>query len=144
METSVMNIEFNGLEFDGLKFKENFKDFPCKNKADASKYLDNLYEEGGEYNLNRYKKLTQLDYIQRIHVALSYTMVFKILSWIFLGVVGVFGGLHMLVPGIVALVISLGFIFLQSHFNTKANDLFSSKDDVCGMIEFVFDTNNKL
>ena len=139
MISNEMTLEFEGLEFEGFKLKKDFKNYPWKNKEDGSKYLDNLFEEGGEYNMIRYKKLTMMDYVERIHIALSYMMIFRIVSFIFLGITGIFGFLNMIIPGIIALIISISFLILHKYFNTKAEDLFKSKDEVGAMIEFVFD-----
>jgi len=122
-------FEFNGMIFQGLKLSRN---------VPTDEFYSELIEEGSGYSRGKYIDAVHEELDDQIHIKLSFSIISKVLS-IFGLFVAVFLGTHgFLVPALIVLGAGFGFEVLYKHFKTRANELFTGRNQSIELVNVLF------
>lgn len=131
----LFNVGFRDEEFEGLKFKSGNKN--------TIEYYDELYEEGSHYSEVKYADMVDEDTMESIHIQLSYSLFFRLISIILLVVVLALTFAKMFWPSMVTLGISAVLFVLNIILTRKANEQYALRETTRSMISLVFSNRQK-
>ena len=124
-------LKFRGIYFDGLKFK--------KSNLYSEEYFEKLVNEGSHYSEVKYIDAIKEQINEEIHIKLSYSIVFKVLSLSGLLFAVIFGINLLFVSAYVILGISLFSHILFTLFKKRANEFFVGKEISKDLINLIFE-----
>ena len=135
MEQRFFNIDFKGLTFLNLKFKETVKNNYTED------YFDNLLKEDNHLNRVLYTdgQVAQID--DQIHVKVSWSFALKVLSIVGLVFAGLMGIAGFIIPALVVLGIGFAIRATSQMLNNHANEFYAAKEMTSDMVEFIFESN---
>jgi len=118
------------MEFTGFKFRKS--EFKFKNRKEYNKYFDNALIESPF----KFVRASKAEFNEKIHIALSWMEITKIVAWVLLGV-SILSSLVSLGTIFGISMIGLGFISmgLSKFFKNKVEDLAIGKSFCIQMYE---------
>lgn len=123
-------IEFRGIFFDGFKFK--------RSNLYSNEFFEKLHNEGSHYSKVKYGDAVEEQINEEIHIKLSYSIIYKVLSLSGL-IFGIILGIKFLIiPAFI--VLGIGFIsqILFNFYKIGANNLFLGKEMSKDLINLSF------
>ena len=136
---SDITIKFFEYEFDGLKFSK-YEEFPWKNKVEREDVYDKLYDEFTEESRFKFKKLSEREAKQKIHINLSRHYISKWLAFglALLTLIFILGDASTMINNIIigTSLISMGFALI---FFRKAKNEYNNIGLGEMMIDLIFD-----
>jgi len=140
--TNFLRMDFNDLEFEGLRFSSIDKESSFKSIKERNDYLNTLINEGSEFSSLRYQSIFKEFQKSEIHVKLSFSIMFKIIAYILMGLAFI----ATVNAGIIGLaVMGLGVIlyFINFVYRRMAKDLYIGFLAGPSMIDFMFEQNRE-
>lgn len=136
-----LSFEFRNIDFKGLKFGIDSKEYPWKTDKEAEEFFNKLIKDGSYLSKLKYKNLVKDQILQDIHVNLTYSLVAKVLSLVSLSILLVIGLKFMIIATAVIFGISFTSYMLFNYFKRRANELFIGKEMCSELVDVLF--NNK-
>ena len=133
-----IKLGFKDLDFEGVRLAWDNEDMPWKNKKEREAYLDNLVEEGTEYNSAVYKRVFKQMNKRDIHVKVSRSFIAKTASILLMGIAALLGIKLFLFPAMVILGISFALQIWNQYLVRRANELYVGLESGPELIDFLF------
>jgi len=128
-------INFRDTQFDGLKFRSNH--------GYSGEYFDELLTNPTEENEIKHKKGVDEVNLEDIHIKISYSLLLKAISPVFLVGVLIFSLNQMLIPAIISLVISASLFFISWRLVKIANSMYLMRGSTSGLLGMIYDDERK-
>ena len=122
------SLNFNDLEFEGLRLFWSNENLPWNSKSEREKYLEKLIDEGSEYSSLRYKSLFKQMVKREIHIKISRSLIFKLSALLFMILAILVGFKGFLFGSFILLGFSLGLYIFNNFFNRRAKELYIGFD----------------
>lgn len=123
-------FEFRGLYFNGFKFK--------RSNLYSEEFFEKLINEGSHYSEIKYIDAVEEQIDENIHIKLSYSVVFKVLSLSGLLFIIILGINFLFIPAYIILGISFISQILFNLFKKRANEFFIGKKMSKDLINLIF------
>lgn len=132
-------LKYNEFTFEGFKFSIDYNLFEWNSEKEMGVYMDNLLDKTDEISKNKYKRLLKLHLLENLHIKLTYSNVFRLVSRLFLilSIIMVFSK-SMIVP---LIFVSIGLLceILSNILFRKVKDFYFSYKTTDDLIDLVFE-----
>jgi len=135
----VFQVQFQDIEFDGLRFSAIDEESSFKSIKERNAYLDNLLKEGSEFSSMRYKNIFKEFQKAEIHVKLSLSFIFRIISFSLLTLALIASIASASVVGFVMMGMALGTLILHTYNKRRAKDLYIGFLSGPEIIDYMFE-----
>jgi len=132
-----MIFNFKDLVFEGLRFRR-FRKYPWNSKKEGKAYFDKLIEDGTHLSQIKYQDLMKEQFDEMIHIKLSWSMIFKILSssMIILAIIFWLPGFY--ISSIIILSVGVIFEIFSKLMERHAYEEYMAKDSSAELVNLLF------
>lgn len=127
-------FSFREEEFQGLKFKSDL-DFPAG-------HFDSLLEEGSHYSEIKYADDMDSQTLQSIHIKLSYALVLKIISIMFMITAIILYFVKLTVSSVILISTGAVLLVINIYLTHKSNELYALRDATRTMVKLLFENKD--
>jgi len=135
---NFLQMGFNDLRFEGLRFSFSNDSFPWKSDKEREAYLDSLVEDGSELSSLRYKNIYKEISKMEIHIKLSLSVALKALAFFLMGIAILASLNYMPIIGFSVLGISFSAFLFNKYFKRRAMEVYMGLQFAPDMIDFLF------
>ena len=131
---NTITYTFRGFDFNGFKFisENKYKD----------KYFENLLNEGSHYSKVLYRDALTEQTFEKMHIKLSYSIVFAILMLSSFSIAFMAGINQIMNLFIITSIIGIISLALFTHFKIRANEHYAGVANCKDITELIFSLNN--